>query len=290
MSDIEETQPRLQVAVVTGWRDVGGPDLARVELRRLDERPFPGYRPGQHVRVAPSHPSGDDGARYFSLASSPHRPERLELYLSRSGDQPPEGHSSASVTDVLFRSREGTEVRVGAPGGRFCLHRTGSAHVWLVASGTGVAPFISMLRHARHRHEREGDAERRFTLLHGVRYPSDLGYRRELEGLAAEDGLGFVYVPTVSRAGERRDADAVGLGRVNDQLRVLLERPGHDRLRPVLPGDADRSSLQRRLDPDRACVYLCGNSGMIVDCLEALADAGFRTEGEDAQVITEDYW
>lgn len=290
MSDTAETPPDLQAAVVSRWCDVGGPDLARIELSRPDDGSFPRFDPGQHVRVAPARDAGGDGARYFSIASSPHRPERLELYLSRSGDQPPEGPAEASVTELLFRSREGTRVRVGVPGGRFCLDRTDRPQVWLVASGTGVAPFISMLRHARHEHARGRGRERRFTLLHGVRYPSDLGYRRELEDLAAEAGLGFLYVPSVSRAGERRDPQAVGLGRVNDQLRALLDRPDPDRPEPVLPGRADEAALRRRLDPGRTCVYLCGNSGMIADGLEALADAGFRTDGDDAQVITEDYW
>lgn len=280
----------MQPAVVSGWRDVGGPELARVELRHPDERPFFEYEPGQHVRIVPADGAEDDGARYFSLASSPHRPERLELYVTRSGEQPPDGSSPDSVTAELFACREGARVMVGAPAGRFCLHRTGEPHVWLVASGTGVAPFISMLRHARHRHHSEGPVERRFTLLHGVRYPSELGYREELEELAAREELGFVYVPTVSRAGDRRDADAVGRGRANDQLRALLGRPDPDRPVPVLPGRLDADFLEGRLDPGRTCVYLCGNSGMIADCLDALAAAGFRTEGDEAQVITEDYW
>lgn len=289
MSQADDTTPPMLPAVVSGWQDVGGPELARVRLRRDDGRTFFEYEPGQHVLVA-APDNVDGGARYFSLASSPHRRDRLELYLSRSGDQPPEGASPASITERLFASREGTEVLVRGPGGRFCLRRTRRPHVWLVASGTGVAPFISMLRHARHRHDRDGGVERHFTLMHGVRYPDDLGYRRELEEMAAAEAFGFVYVPTVSRAGERRDPEAVGMGRVNDQLRALLGEPDRDRPEPALPGRIDAAALRRRLDPGRTCVYLCGNSGMIADSLAALGAAGFRTGDDDPQVVTEDYW
>lgn len=291
MSDNDDPRPQALRAVVSSWRDVGGPTLARVLFRRPDDRPFFDFEPGQHVRVAPAARRGDaDGARYFSLASSPHRPEVLELYLARSGEQPPDGASAASITELLFASREGTEVLVDRPGGRFCLHRTERPHVWLVASGTGIAPFVSMLRHARHLHDTDGGLRRRFTLVHGVRYPRDLGYREELEQLAGGDGFGFAYLPTVSRAGERREAGAVGQGRANDQLRALLDRPDPDRPAPVLPARLDHAFLRGRLDPGRTCVYLCGNSGMIADCLRALTDAGFRSDGEDPQVVTEDYW
>lgn len=280
-------------AIVTEWLPVGGPDLARFCVRRLDGRPFFDFEPGQYARLG-WRAAGDDGPRpaYLSIASEPGEPRRLEFYVTRFGDAPPAEEGRPSLVEMLFAERVGAELTCAGPSGRFCLHRTSLPRVTLVASGTGLAPFVSMLRQSYSAHRASHDDGRRFVLLHGVRYGADLGFRAELETMAADPGFALRYVPTVSRPDPdgRWPEGGVGWGRVNDLLRTLLGEAPLGPVEPRLPDAVEARRLTEGLSPDQAAVYLCGNHDMIADSLAALAAAGFETEGEGAQVITEDHW
>lgn len=62
----------------------------------------------------------------------------------------------------------------------------------LVASGTGLAPFISYVLHLK-----SIESKRKLVLLHGARYAQELGYRDLLK--IASENPNFVYMPIVSR-------------------------------------------------------------------------------------------
>jgi ferredoxin-NADP reductase len=65
----------------------------------------------------------------------------------------------------------------------------------MVATVTGIAPFVSMLRWSLH----QGDRRFRFRVLQGASYQDEFAYRGELEAAAREQPRLLTYVPSVSR-------------------------------------------------------------------------------------------
>ncbi len=133
-----------------------------------------------------------------------------------------------------------------------------------VAAGTGLAPFLSMVRSLILR-----DPEARldeFVILHGASYPADLGYQEELAGLRER---GLHYFGTISRPQSAPDwqGDA---GRVEDyfkpgRLEQLEERIG------LPPGG---------LTPQNATIYICGLQGTIGETVMRLLNRGFVPENK----------
>lgn len=121
-----------------------------IELEKIHD-----YIPGQIVAVA-MHP--DDDLRLYSIASGVDYP-----YLRILFDRVPDGQ----LTPPMSELRAGDTLYVTAPFGRFTKTPENS---WWIATGTGIAPFISMAE--------SGEARGR-TLLHGARY-SERFYYQEL--------------------------------------------------------------------------------------------------------------
>jgi ferredoxin/flavodoxin---NADP+ reductase len=151
----------------------------------------PWFLPGQYVTIGA-------GAiqRAYSIASEPEERRWLEFYI-RFAREPA---TPTPLTHLLWKMPVGERLHLGEKiAGRFTLERTARANdtrvKLLVAAGTGLAPFISMVRHAK----RAGDAAAlsRFAVLHGVSHPHELAYRDELTDAASRHGLR--YLPTVSR-------------------------------------------------------------------------------------------
>jgi len=153
--------------------------------------------------------------------------------------------------------------------GRFTLDHAGPDNDLLfVATGTGIAPFMSMLRtYADMRRWR------RCVLVHGVRRAGDLGYRDELEARAAVDPR-FTYVPVVSRA-----ADGVWNGATG-------------RVQPLLEDAAFRLRTGVSLDPATFHAFLCGNPAMIESTRDMLEARGFKPGQVDGPggIHFEKYW
>jgi ferredoxin--NADP+ reductase len=130
----------------------------------------------------------------------------------------------------------------------------------LVAAGTGLAPFTSMVEA-----DVAADPKARldkYVLLHGASYANELGYRERLEQLAREHGLH--YLPTVSRPQEA--AGWTGdVGRVEDFF---------------APGRLE--ALERKigvevgtLTPQNSVIYICGLTGTIAMTIERMLPRGF---------------
>ena len=180
--------------------------------------------------------------------------ETLELYV-RLVPQP-------RFTDLLWRTRPGQPIRVGRPKGRFVLDPDPARTSLFVATGTGIAPFIAMLRTMR----ATGD-HRRVILVHRVSHTEELVYRSLLESWAAERPGQLDYVPTLSRPTDGRNAGWTGrTGRAEAIL-------------PALVGDLD-------LRAGSMIAYLCGNPDMIDAAETILAGLGFPA----SDIRAEHYW
>jgi len=226
------------------------PTLAIFRIRP-DDTPVDGapwFTPGQYVTLGEG-----EVQRAYSIASDPGDHRWLEFYIRYA--RVPE--TETPFTHVLWPLPVGSRLHVGGKiVGRFTLERTvGAADTRLkvfVAAGTGIAPFMSMVRKARR--EGAGSALSRFVLLHGVSHPHELAYRDELEEARA---AGLRYVPTVSRPSEH--PEWAGLtGRVESVV--------------------DRLSLGGPLGPDAAVVYVCGFQGTIAESVRRLLSLGFVPE------------
>ncbi len=201
--------------------------------------------------------------RAYSIASSSRSGEYLEFYLTlvRSGE----------LTPKLFALRPGDRLHLGPKAaGMFTLKRVPEGmHVLLVATGTGLAPYMSMLRS-----ELECGAGRRFVILHGARFSWDLGYRAELAALAASCP-NVTYLPVVSRP--QGDPSWNGLcGYLQD----------------ILFSGVVTTATGIPLDPRQLHVFLCGNPGMIDVAREKLLALGFTPDkrGEIGTIHVEEYW
>jgi ferredoxin-NADP reductase len=107
-----------------------------IELRPNED--FSGLRAGQFVNLAVEI-DGKRHARPYSIASSEHRPERLELTISTH----PDGLVSHFLRD---HARRGMVVGLSPTEGEFHLPPTRPERLILVAGGSGITPVMSMLR------------------------------------------------------------------------------------------------------------------------------------------------
>jgi CDP-4-dehydro-6-deoxyglucose reductase len=177
---------------------------------------------------------GKEITRAYSMASAPSGTNRFELCLNRV--EP--GHLSPR----LFGMRPGDRIEMRQPLGLFVLRQPPRDSIF-VATGTGIAPFRSMLQ----AHLKASSPA--FTLLFGVRYESHLLYSEELKQMAVRYPH-FRFWPTLTRPdaawkgrqgrvqahlaeaiGERRDVDfyLCGLKEMVDDVRGVLKSQGFDR-------------------------------------------------------------
>lgn len=216
------------------------------------------FESGQYVTLA-KPVDGRVIERHYSIASQ--SGVALELYLTIV----PEGE----LTPLLFAMKPGDDLYCWPkPKGKFMLRKVPEGRdLWLIGTGTGLAPFLSMLRN--------GTCFDRFehvVLVHSVRYEEDLGYRDELEALKAERGDAFRYVPATSRA----DADGVLSGRVTNALE-------EGRL---------ESFAGLEFSADHSQVMLCGNPAMLTDMKRMLDERGLpmHRRFSPGNVHMEKYW
>jgi len=208
------------------------------EALEADELPF---KPGQFVSIS-EEIGGKKILRPYSIASPPGGGNRFELCLNRVAE--------GLLSPRIFELKPGAEVEVSKPLGYFTLRNPGREAVF-VATGTGIAPFRSMLL----AHVPEYSSP--FTLIFGTRYESSLMYHEEFEKLAALYSH-FRYLPVLSRPGE----GWMGLtGHVQPHMLEVI-------------GD------RRDLD-----VYLCGLKAMVDDARGRLKDIGLDRK----QIIFEKY-
>ena len=180
---------------------------------------------------------GKEITRAYSLASAPSGSNRFELCLNRV--------EAGHLSPRLFDMQPGDRIQMLQPLGMFVLRQPPRNSI-LIATGTGIAPFRSMLQ----AHLKASSPA--FTLLFGVRYESHLLYRQEFEEMASAH-TNFRFWPTLTRPesgwtgrqgrvqahlaeavsllSDRRDVDfyLCGLKEMVDEVRGLLKGQGFDR-------------------------------------------------------------
>ncbi len=146
-----------------------------------------GFVAGQWLSFRTSKPDGEEITRAYSIASPPGDDNRLALCLNRVQD--------GFMSNFLCDMEEGEEISCQGPFGDFIL-RPPLRDTIFIATGTGVAPFRSMLHWLLEdpvRHQ-----EKKLWLLFGNRTEADIYYHEEFLDLAAIH-TNFHYKPTLSR-------------------------------------------------------------------------------------------
>jgi ferredoxin/flavodoxin---NADP+ reductase len=212
-----------------------------------------GFQAGQFVRIALDI-NNQRVARAFSFVNQPHDPV-LEFY----GVIVPEGPLSPRLATL----KAGDALYVAAnPAGFLVLREVPDAQtLWLVATGTGLAPFLSILR--------TEELWRRFknvVLVHAVRYARELTYQDVIRGTKAR------YVTFVSR----EPAPPSLIGRI-----------------PAAIADGRlEAAAGLKLAPQTSHVMLCGNPQMLKDVSAVLQQRGMRKHRRRlaGHITVESFW
>lgn len=153
--------------------------------------------------------------RPYSIVSSPYEPS-LEFFI--------ELVPGGLFTPQLWKLKPGAIIQIRRRVvGNFTLDSSSDRHL-MIATVTGVAPFISMLRTRHFDDERGNSKHDQFLIIHGASCSADLGpYRNELEQLGREGWI--TYVPTISRPWVEPNWHGE-IGRVEDIVRKHADQLG----------------------------------------------------------------
>jgi ferredoxin--NADP+ reductase len=217
----------------------------------------PSFEAGQFFNLGLSV-DGSFERRAYSAASRPSAP--LEFFVAEVAE--------GMFSPALFALHAGDRVWVeDKPQGFFTLRYLPPArHLWCVASGTGLGPFIALLRS-----ESTWQRFERVVLVHGVRGPEQLAYSEELVRMAAERPL--TTVPCMSRV-------PPAAGQLGGRVTTMLES-----------GELERAA-GLELAPSDSHVMLCGNPRMVSDMMALLERRGLvrHRQRKPGHVTTEKYW
>lgn len=148
-----------------------------------------GFVAGQWLSVKSTTPEGEEIIRAYSIASPPSENGRFAFCLNRVQD--------GFMSNYLCELGEGSDITFQGPFGNFILHPP-MRDTLFIATGTGIAPFRSMLHWLLAEQSRY--LGHQLSLLFGVRCEEDIYYRDEFEALATEHAK-FHFLPTLSRGG-----------------------------------------------------------------------------------------
>jgi len=220
---------------------------------RVDPSAAFNFAPGQYATLG-VHTSTRHIERPYSIASSPYE-DFLEFFI----ELVPQG----DLTPLLYKLQVGDTLSCRrVPKGRFTLDtKSGHTNHLLLATVTGIAPFVSYVR-TLHRDSKQSPVQLRLFLIEGASRSCEFGYREEMEQLATKVPW-LTYIPTISRPWE--DTDWRGeTGRVEDLIRKYTDL--------------------WCLNAQNTTAYLCGHPTMIENGKGILHRHGWQKDGMKEEV------
>jgi ferredoxin--NADP+ reductase len=221
---------------------------------RFDGEPTP-FESGQYMTIG-VFVDGKIVQRPYSVASAPGvaGDTGYEFYMRLV--------QGGTFTPILWDLPVGHRMRMIGPKGKFLLEPDDDRVHLFISSGTGNAPFVSMMRHML-----AAGRPRRAVYLNGVSHARDLGYRDTVQHWADSGEYPVTFIPTVSRPDDPMNADWTGrTGRVESIVAPVVAELG--------------------LDLEDTVAYLCGNPDMIQSAEATLLELGFP----EPAVKKELYW
>lgn len=205
------------------------------ELERFD------FIPGQFISLdLPIHEKPNKRLRSYSIASAPDGTNTVELVIVHL-------EGGAGSTYLFDSVAEGTELTLRGPQGVFTLPENLQQNLYFICTGTGIAPFRSMLHYIN----RHNLPHQNIYLIFGTRTKTDLLYYEEMRELAQAIPQ-FHYLPTLSR--EKWEGCCGYVHTVYEQLVEQNKSEG------VLPA---------------ASFYLCGWKNMVDEAKHKILALGY---------------
>lgn len=224
---------------------------------RVKTTPFE-FIAGQFVRLGLSTADGRV-QRAYSLVNGPDD-ETLDFLVTRVND--------GKLSPQLHSLQAGNAIEVSQPpSGFFTLNEVPDGDsLWLIATGTGIGPYLSMLTT-----DIPWQRFKRINLVHGVRFGADLAYRELIRGWQERYPNQFKYLPVVTRE-------------------ALPEA-----LQGRIPALILDGSLEAAADDQLTTasqVMICGNPDMIKDAKVILDGKGLpkNLRRKPGNVTVEQYW
>jgi ferredoxin/flavodoxin---NADP+ reductase len=217
------------------------------------------FEAGQFAKLALAV-EGEMVARPYSFVNAP-KEHPHEFYYVTLPDGP--------LTGRLCRLEAGDTVYLAPrPAGFLVLSEVPQAeNLWLISTGTGVGPFLSILKS-----EAPWQRFRRVVLVHAVRHADELTYGDSISRLLNEHGEQMRMVSFVSRE----------------------SKPGalHGRIPLAIEDGRLESAAGVALSANTSQVMICGNPDMVTDTSAALARRGMKKHRrrEPGHITVENYW
>jgi len=217
------------------------------------------FKAGQFVKIA-LEINGELVGRPYSLVNPPGS-QPLEFFYIEVPNGP--------LTSRLVNLKPGDNIQVATRAHGFMIldELPAAKHLWLMATGTGVGPFLSILMTGK-----PWQSYERVILVYAVRSLSELCYQERIMQIIAKHPKQFSYIPFISR----ETSDFALTGRIP---RAIIE--GRLELRAGIKINAENSQ-----------VMLCGNPQMVKDTNNTLIERGLKKHRrfERGQITAENYW
>lgn len=233
--------PRYPIELVA-VREIA-PRHRELTWRRLDGEPIT-YVPGQFFSIHFTTPEGEQSRSYSVVNRCERIRDNQELQFIIS--EVPGGRASR----FFFEADVGQQAAMSGPFGALILPPLENPDRYLlIATGTGVAPYRSMLPQLARRLDENPGLE--VVLVQGVRRPDELIYGEEFRAFARNHPH-FRFIACYSREMPANPQAEECSGRVQGRFESLA------------------------VDPERDRVYLCGNPEMVEESATWFSERGFR--------------
>ena len=222
------------------------------------EAPKMEFRAGQFIRLG-MEIDGEVIARPYSLVNAPHE-EQLEIFFNIVPDGP--------LSPRLAALEPGDPIKLWSSVNGFLVVEEvpECKHLWMLATGTGVGPFVSILKT-----ELPWQRFEKVLLAYSVRHESELIYSEQINDVVVRRGEQFCFVPVITRE--------IVAGAVNVRIPSALQ----DGRLEELAGEL--------ITPQQSHVMMCGSSAMIQTVFAELEKRGLKKHlrRDPGHITTEKY-